>query len=187
MPVIFLTMATAPVLLGCTAPPPVTGLLEPASTKPLVRAPRRAPYEPPKPRPVVEMKEEVPRTDWLAVLDELPKDATGHTDWVKALNESLITPKASLDPKADEEPVLDLDVELVPKDSPEFRATYPHKIHTQMLACTNCHTGIFQMERGADPITMEKIFAGEYCGRCHGKVAFDPITACHRCHLEMPR
>jgi len=187
MPVIFLTMATAPVLLGCTAPPPVTGLLEPASTKPLVRAPRRAPYEPPKPRPVVEMKEEVPRTDWLAVLDELPKDATGHTDWVKALNESLITPKASLDPKADEEPVLDLDVELVPKDSPEFRATYPHKIHTQMLACTNCHTGIFQMERGADPITMEKIFAGEYCGRCHGKVAFDPITACPRCHLEMPR
>jgi hypothetical protein len=32
---------------------------------------------------------------------------------------------------------------------------------------------------------MDKIFAGEYCGRCHGPVAFDPAAACARCHLGM--
>ena len=68
---------------------------------------------------------------------------------------------------------------------PDFKVTYPHRIHTQLLACTTCHTGIFQMQAGADPITMEQIFAGEFCGRCHGKVAFDPTTACPRCHLGM--
>ena len=186
--IVLVVAGIAPSLLeGCGAPPPVAGLLDAANSKPFVRAPRRAPYEPPKPQPVVEMKEEVPRTDWAAVLEELPKDATGGVDWAKALTEGLISPKAGIDPKAEEEPVLDLDLELVPKDMPEFKATYPHKIHTRMLACANCHTGIFQMEHGADAITMEKIFAGEYCGRCHGKVAFDPITACPRCHLEMPR
>jgi c(7)-type cytochrome triheme protein len=30
-------------------------------------------------------------------------------------------------------------------------------------------------------ITMAKIQAGEYCGACHGKVAF-PVEACGRCH-----
>jgi len=33
-----------------------------------------------------------------------------------------------------------------------------------------------------DKITMAKIFAGEFCGRCHGKVAFNVPTGCPRCH-----
>jgi c(7)-type cytochrome triheme protein len=156
-------------------------------TKPVPREPRRPRYSKPKPTAVVELKEEVPRTDWVALRDQLPKDAAGATDWVRSLNEGLISPNAGLDANAEAEPVFDLDVELVPKDMPDFKATYPHKVHTQVLACTNCHPAIFQMERGADPITMEKIFGGEYCGRCHGKVAFDPITGCPRCHLGMPR
>lgn len=155
--------------------------------EPVVRQPRRTPYKPPVPPPVVEIKEEAPRTDWAALRDQLPKDAGGGVDWVRALNEKLIEPKPGLDAKDEEQPVLDLDVELVPKDAPDFKATYPHKTHTRMLACSNCHPAIFQMEKGADPITMEKIFAGEFCGRCHGKVAFDVATGCPRCHLGMPR
>jgi c(7)-type cytochrome triheme protein len=158
-----------------------------APPKPVVRQPRRAPYKPPEPPPVVEMKEEAPRTDWAVLRERLPKVAGDGVDWVRALNDKLIEPKPGLDPKAEDEPVLDLDVELVPKVTPDFKATYPHKIHTQMLACGNCHTAIFQMEKGADPITMEKIFAGEFCGRCHGKVAFDVATGCPRCHQGMPR
>lgn len=176
-------------LTACTAPPQVVSLLfEPTPPpKAVVHQPRRPPYKTPAVAPAAEVLPEKPRTDWVAILELLPKDAVGGTDWVRALNENLIAPKPGLDPKAEDEPEIDLDVVLAPKDLPDFKATYPHKAHTRILACTNCHPAIFQMEKGADPITMEKIFAGEYCGRCHGKVAFDPITGCPRCHLEMPR
>jgi c(7)-type cytochrome triheme protein len=159
-------------------------LFEPIQSKPVVHLPRHTLYVPPPPK-VIFVPYEKPRTDWSAELGKLPEHANGGTDWVGALNASLIDPKPGIDEKAEAEAELDLNVELVPKDMPDFKVTYPHKIHTQLLACTSCHTGIFQMQAGADPITMEKIFAGEYCGRCHGKVAFDPTTACPRCHLSM--
>jgi c(7)-type cytochrome triheme protein len=192
---LFAALSSALFLSSCTAPPRLlTVLFEPdprarpdAPPEPVVRQPRRAAYQPPKPPPVVEIKEAPPRTDWVALRDRLPKDATDNVDWVRALNEKLIEPRPGLDAKADDEPVLDLDVVLVPKGMEDFKVTYPHKLHTRLLACANCHTGIFQMQKGADPITMEKIFAGEYCGRCHGKVAFAVPTGCPRCHMEMPR
>lgn len=180
--------AGALLLSGCTSPPPVVlALFDTTPPKHRVHSPRRPPYETPKPPPPVDVQEEAPQIDWAALLDQLPKEAAGGTDWVRALNEGLIKPKPGLDASAEDQPALDLDVELVPRDAPDFKATYPHKPHTQILACANCHPAIFQMEKGADPITMEKIFAGEYCGRCHGKVAFDVATGCPRCHLAMPR
>ena len=177
-------------LTACSAQPPqMLSLFFEPSPPPTaaVHQPRRLPYKPPDAPILIKITKAPPPTDWVAVLELLPKDATGATDWVGALNASLITPKPGLDAKDEEQPVMDMDVELVPKGAPDFKVTYPHKIHTQMLACTNCHPAIFQMEKGADPITMDKIFAGEYCGRCHGKVAFDPITACPRCHLGLPK
>lgn len=182
-------VASALWLSACTAPLQLlSAIFGPVQTpQPVEHKPRREPYQPPKPAPIVEVKEEVPRTDWAAMLEQLPKDASGGTDWMRAMDEKLIEPKPGLDPKAEDEPVLDLDVELVPKGAPEFKVTYPHKVHTQILACANCHPAIFQMEKGAARITMEKIFAGEYCGRCHGKVAFDIATGCPRCHLGMPK
>jgi c(7)-type cytochrome triheme protein len=182
-------LAAAALLVACSLPQRVKSVVfEPAPPpKQVVHAPRRAPYQPPPPPPKTAPLELKPRTDWPAELAKLPQLDTAATDWVRALDEKLIDPKPGLDDKAEEEPVLDLNVELIPKDMPDFKATYPHKIHTQLLACASCHTGIFQMQAGADPITMEKILAGEYCGRCHGKVAFDPATACPRCHLGMPK
>ena len=173
---------------ACTLPPQVRSVLfEPAPPpKLVVRKPRREPYKPPPPRKVV-VKEEVRRTDWSSLFARLPKDAGGGVDWVRALEQNLIEPKPGLDPKVEEQTVLDLDLELIPKGAPELKVTFSHKIHTQLLACTNCHTDIFQMQIGADPITMDKIFAGEYCGRCHGKVAFDVATGCPRCHKGMPQ
>jgi len=176
-------------LTSCTTPTQVASLLfEPAPPpKAAVHQPRRPPYKTPPPAPLAIVLPEVLPTDWLGLLAALPKDAVGGADWVRAQNQKLIEPQPGLKPDAEDEPEIDLDVELEPKGLPEFKATYPHKPHTRLLACTNCHTGIFQMEKGADPITMDKIFAGEYCGRCHGKVAFDPITGCPRCHLGMPK
>lgn len=120
---------------------------------------------------------------WNEVAKLLPV-TLGTPDWVKALDEGLVTPRPSLDPKAEDGPQLPLDVELIPAGNDAFRVIFPHAAHTAWLACDNCHPGIFQMAKGTDPITMGQVFAGEYCGRCHGNVAF-PLTACGRCHPLM--
>src|SRR5262249_3638250 len=108
----------------------------------------------------------------------------GSADWGKALADGVIAPRPGIDSTAQDEDVLPLDVELVPAGNPDFKATVPHEAHTRELSCAACHPGIFQMAGGADPITMDKINAGEYCGRCHGKVGFE-LDACGRCHPAM--
>ena len=105
-------------------------------------------------------------------------------DWVKAVSDGVIAPKPGPDPGAAREPVLPLDVELVPADDPTYAVLFRHEPHTTWLSCTNCHSGIFQMKRGADAITMDKITEGQYCGVCHGKVAFS-ADACARCHRAL--
>ena len=161
-----------------------------APPEPIVRRPRRPPYKPPAPpevKPPVEAQEAPVKLDWAALFQKLPKVADGSVDWMRALNAKLIAPKPGIDPEAKtEQPVIDLNVERNTRGQPLFKVIFPHKAHTQWFACTNCHPAIFQMQRGANPITMEKIFAGEYCGRCHGKVAF-ALTGCARCHIAMPK
>ncbi len=160
-----------------------------APPEPVVRQPRRPPYKPPAPpevKPPAVVEEPPAKPDWAALFQKLPKVADGSVDWMRALDEKLVAPKAGIDPKTDDQPAIDLTVELIPQGQPAFKATFPHKAHTQWLACANCHPAIFQMKRGANPITMEKIFAGEFCGRCHGKVAFAPV-GCPRCHTAMPK
>jgi c(7)-type cytochrome triheme protein len=181
-------VAGGSLLSACSAPAVLPAVLGPPLVpKPVVHLARRPAYHPYEEKMMEYNLVPPPRADWPSKLEALPKTADGSTDWVTAMNQGLITPKPGLDPKAEEESVLDLNVELTPKDAPDFKVTYPHQPHTQLLACANCHPAIFQMVAGADPITMEKVFAGEYCGRCHGKVAFDPASACPRCHLSMPQ
>lgn len=159
--------------------------------EPVVRHPRRPPGFKPKPKPVFvkidpnQMKKNLFLRDWDGLFKKLPKDQIGAVNWVKALEDGDIKPRAGLDNKTPEQPVLPLDVELQPPAQPLFKVTFPHKQHTEWLACYNCHPKIFQMQKGADPITMGKILTGEYCGRCHGKVAFAVPTGCPRCHLAL--
>lgn len=160
--------------------------------KPVVHKPRR----PPVPEPVstseaVEVALAAPEVqtppprDWRELLRRLPKEEAGGVDWDDALEKKLIQPRAGIDSGTPDQPAFDMNVELVPEGQPLFKVTFPHKEHTEWLACANCHTGIFKMQRGADPITMAKIFAGEYCGRCHGKVSFAVPTGCPRCHAAL--
>ncbi len=114
----------------------------------------------------------------------LPKDAMANVDWVAAVEQGLIEPRPGVGPDAQALPVLPHDVRLDP-GVPGFEVVFPHAAHTYWLRCESCHPGIFQMKAGADPITMEKIFEGQYCGRCHGKVAFPPETGCPRCHVRI--
>ena len=100
-------------------------------------------------------------------------------NWVVALNNHKINPRADQTGKK-QQFTFDMNITMkVPGTMNDV--LFPHKAHTAWLACSNCHTEIFQMKRGANPITMKKINNGEYCGVCHGKVAF-PIAGCNRCH-----
>ncbi len=129
--------------------------------------------------------ERVTPRNWREVLGQLPKEAAGGVDWDNALELKLIQPRSGLEPDAPDQQVLDLNIELTPKGQPLFKVIFSHKEHTVWLACANCHTGIFKMQRGGNPITMAKIYAGEFCGRCHGKVSFATGTGCPRCHAAM--
>ncbi len=113
-----------------------------------------------------------------------PRDLMGNVDWVAAVQAGLLRPRPGIDPETQDIPPLPLDVRMDP-GIPGVEVIFPHEPHTYWLRCDNCHPAIFQMRAGVDRITMGSIFAGEFCGRCHGKVAFAPETGCLRCHPKL--
>lgn len=61
---------------------------------------------------------------------------------------------------------------------------FSHKKHTVWNGCEVCHPEIFVgVKKGVEKYTMIDLFAGKYCGACHGKVAF-PQSDCRRCHTK---
>jgi c(7)-type cytochrome triheme protein len=110
----------------------------------------------------------------------LPKDPlTGQPDWMAALRQGDIKPRAAFDGPGDPDgAVFGFDF-FFPGPSPMFDAYFPHSSHTQWLGCDSCHPRIFRT-RGTQ-MTMAEIQAGKYCGECHGVVAFG-AESCARCH-----
>lgn len=113
-------------------------------------------------------------------LKRLPPDTAGNqVNWVKALRDGYVKPRTTLDATT---PVQTLDADILMKRTVEMPyVRFPHLAHTEWLECGNCHEKIFKSKAGATPISMFAILQGEYCGRCHGAVAF-PLTECNRCH-----
>ena len=116
----------------------------------------------------------------VEALQQLPPDTSGNkVDWMKAITEGYIQPRSTL--KANQ-PVEMLDSVILMEDTSQAPVVrFPHKSHTLWLDCGNCHDKLFKKEAGATPVNMGKILDGEYCGVCHGAVAF-PLTECSRCH-----
>lgn len=114
---------------------------------------------------------------------DFPLDRRGKVDWVKAIQSGKIDPRKSL--SGDEyggEMMLEMDMDIIMKQTANMpHVRFPHLAHTQWLNCSNCHPKIFQPQYEANPVTMDKILKGEFCGRCHDKVAFSLFT-CERCH-----
>ncbi len=103
-------------------------------------------------------------------------------DWVKALENSEITPRYEKLSDEAQPVVMDLNIVREVKGSmPDV--VYPHKQHTEWLDCSNCHPAIFIPQKGANQISMASILLGQKCGVCHGKVAF-PVSECRRCHSK---
>ena len=65
-------------------------------------------------------------------------------------------------------------------------AVFSHWFHRIRYKCYACHPAITEMKAGADPITMDAIKEGKFCGACHnGKIAWEPsFETCSRCHVE---
>lgn len=116
------------------------------------------------------------------VLKSFPTDAVGAIDWVKAFKENMIKPHEALDLNKPPVPPFMFDIEI-PAVGSMPNVIFPHFPHTFWLDCANCHPGIFMMKKGGNPISMVKIVNGEFCGRCHGRVAF-PLANCTRCHVK---
>jgi len=114
-------------------------------------------------------------------LSKLPRDFVGNkVDWVKALRQGMIDPRTNVMPDTPIR-VLDQDV-LLPRTGEMPMVLFPHRQHTEWLDCKNCHPALFREKAGTTPgLNMFTILQGEFCGRCHGAVAF-PLTECLRCH-----
>lgn len=117
--------------------------------------------------------------DPTVALADFPRDRRNQVDWVAALDQGLINPRANL---AGDAKIQTLDLDIVMKNTQYMPwVKFPHIVHTRWLACSNCHPKIFIPKENANPISMNKVLRGEYCGVCHDKVAF-AIFICERCH-----
>lgn len=116
-----------------------------------------------------------------------PKDKFGYPDWTAAVKEEVIKPREIIMEgvaEAQEGTVLDKDVLFEINDRMMANVLFSHNIHTYWLSCKVCHPSIFIDKKGANKFTMYDVWNGQYCGRCHGKVAFQAkgFENCQRCH-----
>ena len=119
----------------------------------------------------------------LTIYADLPRNQAGNRiNWVTALGEKKIAPRWDHSDAQAEGMVMDMDIIRIPRGSMP-NVVFPHKQHTEWLACSNCHPAIFIPQKGANQINMRLILSGEKCGVCHGKVAFPP-SECRLCHSQ---
>lgn len=116
-------------------------------------------------------------------MKDFPKDRRGEVDWVRALEEGYINPRKSRTGDPWEAAVMrPMDMDILMTNTMQMPyVLFPHKQHTEWLACSNCHPKIFIPQKDANPINMTKVLNGQYCGRCHDKVSF-ALWTCERCH-----
>lgn len=59
---------------------------------------------------------------------------------------------------------------------------FTHQNHAKRSGCRECHPSVFQMKKGGNRVTMEEMYKGNNCGKCHnGKAAFS-AKDCAKCH-----
>lgn len=106
-------------------------------------------------------------------------------DWVKAYQEKQIKPENYV--LEEEKPIqFDRDIIIESPWAGISPVIFPHQTHGDWLDCSNCHPDIFNIKQYAtDDLSMENILNYEFCGVCHGRVAFPPNDNCKRCHPKM--
>ena len=113
----------------------------------------------------------------------LPRDKYDMVNWAKSVEKGLIIPMESID--GEERKTIDYPKPLIIQSKMKVIADvlFSHDVHAYWLSCDNCHPAIFAEKRGGtEGLSMLAIFKGEFCGKCHNKVAFR-LKECYRCHL----
>jgi c(7)-type cytochrome triheme protein len=116
------------------------------------------------------------------LLKDFPRDFEGGVNWIAAVKQGLISPFLSLTPRRTQETPTPPDI-LMSRTDTMPAVVFPHASHALWLDCQNCHPVIFTARKAANPVSMAKLWAGQYCGVCHGKVAFS-LSQCTRCHSQ---
>ena len=127
--------------------------------------------------------------DYVSFTKNLPKQGTGAlVDWEKAEAQGLIKPADSVPGLSVRRPPMaaQADFSITSRGwMPDI--LFSHKKHALWNGCEVCHPDIFpSVKKGAVRYSMFQIFDGEYCGVCHGRVAF-PLYDCEKCHVDRVR
>jgi c(7)-type cytochrome triheme protein len=120
------------------------------------------------------------------MLSVLPGAPNGNgVDWVKALEDGHIYPKLYL--REENKPLLfDRNIRIESPWAGISPVQFSHTLHGKWLDCSNCHPEIFGItEASTEDLAMENILSYQFCGVCHGKVAFPPNNNCKKCHIKM--
>jgi len=122
----------------------------------------------------------------FAELAKLPSAGFGdQVDWGKALNKGLSVPARHLTIKPVNEMAFKDILVLESEWTGTPPAVFPHRPHTWLLDCSNCHPDIFNIKKKTTQhFSMTANLQGEFCGVCHTTVAF-PMADCKRCHPAM--
>lgn len=140
-----------------------------------------------KPGPERDARREQREKAFRAFAEQMPKEPGGNgINWEKAEEsgaiklidyvQGLSTKRGSMGVQKDF--TIGAKVEGVPE------IIFSHKKHTVWNGCELCHPDLFVgVKRGSEKYSMIDLFAGKYCGACHGKVAF-PQNDCRRCHTK---
>lgn len=152
---------------------------EAKEASPSLALPTQAPATGNEERPAIESV-----TTWEQAQEMLPKDDIDEVDWVAALRDGTIRPRTAIAMNSQIDPrsvMFNWDF-YFPGPDPSFDAYFPHSSHTEWLTCKSCHPVLFRYRELE--VTMDRIFEGDFCGACHGSVAFD-LENCARCHTSM--
>jgi c(7)-type cytochrome triheme protein len=134
-----------------------------------------------------EGRKEERKYDYTSFVSKFPKGRVGKlVDWEGCEERGLIKPIDFLPgPSAPRSPLkAQADFSIASRGSWMPDIIFSHKKHALWNGCEVCHPEVFpSVKKNTVRYSMFQIADGEYCGLCHGSVAF-PIEECYRCHVN---
>jgi len=128
--------------------------------------------------------------DYTSFTGKLPKENLGNLiDWQEAESQGLVRPVDFLPGISISRAPLNVQKDFRIKSKGWMpNITFSHKKHALWNGCELCHPEIFaSVKKGTVKYSMFDIHEEQYCGLCHGRVAF-PMYECQKCHTNpMPR
>ncbi len=122
--------------------------------------------------------------DYRSFTAKFPVDPYSKSvDWEKTEERGLIKMIDHIDGVSYKRAPLPIrkDFEMKPDRAIIRDILFSHKKHVVWNGCEVCHPDMFGVKKGVTQYDMDDIFDGQYCGVCHGKVAFI-LMECSRCH-----